>query len=465
MSGSSNGDTGPAATTTWEPDRLLDLAARLVERARDNEEIEVACSYSRSTSIRAYGGEVESLTTAENHAIGVRVLVEGREGFASAGTLDDDVITAMLDEARDNARFAEADPHVGIATPDGVDAVEIDLWRDGVAATPNQAKIDLALELERRVESADPRITGVRVAGYGDSSGSFALASTAGIRAATRATSASVSVQALARDGERTQTGYAWDGSREPNELDIDRVVDRAVSHSVDLLGSTKPKTATIDLVLDPHLAATVLGLVAGTLTGDRVLKGRSPFVDRVGETVASPMLTFYDDPTDPRSLGADSHDGEGLACRPVPLVTDGVLDGFLHDSYTGRRSGNGSTGSAVRGTRGLPAPGLHALAVRPGSGTLDELVAGVDLGLLVFSLAGLHSGVNPVSGDFSVGVEGRMIRNGQLAEPVNECTIGSTLQRLLLDVRAVGGEISHLPSGVSTPPVVIGGIALSGAA
>ena len=166
----------------------------------------------------------------------------------------------------------------------------------------------------------------------------------------------------------------------------------------------------------------------------------------------------------DPASLGADSHDGEGLACRAVPLVTDGVLQGFLHDSYTGRRSGEGSTGSALRGTRGLPSPGVHALSVKPDRGSLEELIAGVDHGLLVFSLAGLHSGVNPVSGDFSVGVEGRMIRDGQLAEPVNECTVASTLQRLLLDVKAIGGEVSHLPSGVSTPPLVVGDVALSGA-
>ena len=447
------------------PDELLAIATGLVDQAGANEQIEVACSHGRSTSIRAYDGEIESLTTAENHAIGVRVLVEGREGFASAGTLDGDVVKTMLAEARDNARFSEADPHVGIAEPDGVEAVEIDLWRDGVANTPNQDKIELALELERRVRGAHERITGVRVAGYGDSSGAFALASTAGIAAATSATSASISVQALAADGDRTQTGYAYDGAREPADLDLEQVVSRAVSQTVDLLGSTKPKSSTVDLVLDPHLAATVLGLIAGTLTGDRVLKGRSPFVDRVGETIATPTLTFLDNPVDPDSLGADSHDGEGLACRSVPLVTDGVLQGFLHDSYTGRRSGEGSTGSALRGTRGLPSPGLHALAVQPGEGSLDDLIAGVDHGLLVFSLAGLHSGVNPVSGDFSVGVEGRMIRDGQLAEPINECTVASTLQRLLLDIKAIGGDVAHLPSGVSTPPLVVGDVSLSGAA
>lgn len=447
------------------PDELLTVARSVVGQAKPSEQIEVACSHGTSTTIRAYEGEVESMTAAENHAIGIRVLADGREGFASAGTLSAEVVEDMLAEARDNARFSEADPHVGIAQPDGVDAVAIDLWRDAVGNTSNQDKIDLALTLEDQVRSADDRITGVRVAAYGDSTGAFALASTSGIEASTRATSCSVSVQALAVDGDRTQTGYAYDGAREPSELDMGKVVNRAVGRTVDLLGAEKPKSATVDLVLDPHLAATVLGLIAGTLTGDRILKGRSPFVDRVGETVATPLLTFVDDATDPNSLGADSHDGEGLACRRVPLVDQGVLQGFLHDSYTGRRSGFGSTGSALRGTRGLPSPGLQALAVNPGTGSLDEFIAGVDLGLLVFNLAGLHSGVNAVSGDFSVGVEGRMIRDGKLAEPVGECTIASTLQRMLLDISAVGEDLTHLPSGVSTPSIVVGGVALSGAA
>ena len=444
-------------------DELERIAGRVVAQAGAGEEIEVACSWGQSCSVRVYEGEVESLTTADSAAIGIRVLVDGREGFASAGSLDDDVVAEMLADARDNAAFAEADPYVGVAKPDGVDAVDVDLWRPEVSATDTQTKVGIALELERRVRAADERITGVRVAGYSDNDSAVALASTSGITASTRATSANVSVQALALDGERTQTGFAYDGARQPGDLDLDRVVDRAVSHTVDLLGSVKPATAKVDLVLDPHLAATVLGLVAGTLTGDRVLKGRSPFVDRVGSTVAATSLSLVDDATDPESLGADSHDGEGLACRRVPLVTDGVLQGFLHDSYTGRRSGEGSTGSAVRGTRGLPSPGLHALAVRPGEGDLDDFIAGCDLGLLVFNLAGLHSGVNPVSGDFSVGVTGRMIRNGELAEAVNECTVGSTLQRLLLDVTHVGADLVHLPSGVSTPSLVIGDVALSG--
>jgi PmbA protein len=446
------------------PDELRAVATGVVDQARPGEEIEVACCYGSSRSIRVYDGRVEASTWADSAGSGVRVLVDGREGFANAGSLDTDVVADMLAEARDNARFAEADDYVGLAQPDGVEPVDIDLWRDGVGQMAVEDKIELALDLERRVRSADPRVTGVRTAGYHDSEGAFALASTSGISAATRGTSAGVSVQALAVDGERTQTGYGYDGAREPAELDLDRVVERAVGRAVDLLGAEKPATGKVDLVLDPHLSATVMSLIASTLTGDRVLKGRSPFANRVGEQVAAPALSFADDATNHESLGADSHDGEGLACRRVPLVVDGVLQGYLHDSYTGRRSGDGSTGSAVRGSRGLPSPGLHALEITPGSGSLAELIAGVEHGMLVFSMAGLHSGVNPVSGDFSVGLEGRMIRGGELAEPVSECTAGSTLQRLLLDIKVIGGDVEHLPSGISTPSMVIGDVTLSGA-
>jgi PmbA protein len=448
------------------PDELLAIAAGLVERAEANEQIEVACSHRVSTSVRVYEAEVESLTQAEDQGIGIRVIRDGREGFASAGTLEPAVIEQMLVDARDNATFAEADPHAGIAEPDDVEAVDIDLWRDELFDYSVAQKIDMAVEVERRVKAADKRIAGVPTATYGDGAGSFALASSNGVRAASRSTSAGLGVQVLADDGGQAQTGYAGDGAREPGLIDIDDIVTRAVSQATDLLGATKPTSRKVSLVLDPRLAATVLSVIAGTLSGGRVIKGRTPFADRVGETIAHPSLSFGDDPTDPESLGAESYDGEGLACRPNVLVSNGVLDGYFWDSYTGRRGGTGSTGSALRAARGLPGPGIHALTVDNGSGGgLDDLIAGVDDGVFVFSLAGLPSGVNAVSGDLSLGVEGRIIRNGALAEPIGEATVGSTLQRLLLDIIAIGSDRVHLSSGISTPSLVIGDVMLSGAA
>jgi PmbA protein len=442
---------------------LLGLAERWVGRARPGEDVEVVVSRSSSTNVRAYQGDVESFTSATTFAVGIRVIVEGRQGFAHAGTFDEAVLADTLADARDNAGFAEPDPWAGLAEPDGVAPVEQDLWGPAVPATAADRKVALALELERAVLGRDRRIKGVRVCSYGDSAGEFALASTAGIRSAGRATSCWTSVSALAEDAGETQVGYGVDVGRDPARLDLAKVAGDAVTEATRLLGARQVPSQRVALLLEAEQAAIVLGLVAGTLSGETVLKQRSPFADRVGQLIASPLLTLVDDPTNPASMGADTYDGEGLACRRNVLVDRGVLRGFLQNSYTGRRSGTASTGSAVRSARGLPGVGVQAMAVEPGRGSWDDLVAGIDRGLLVQAMHGLHSGVNTTSGDFSVGVEGLMIRGGELAEPVREVTVASTLQRLLQDVSAVGADLEWLPSGAGCSPLVIGEVSLSG--
>jgi len=444
-------------------EELLDLASKVAAEAGAGEQVEAFVGSSTSTSVRVHGGEIESLTQASTSGIGVRVVVDGRQGFAYAGSLEPAVIAEVLADARDNARYAEPEEWVGLAEPDGVVPPEIDLWRDALAGMPTDRKVALALELERAVTARDPRITGVRVASWGDGSGVGAVATSTGIAVTGRSTFCHLSVQALATDGDETKTGYGVSVGREPADVDLDEAAGDAAERATRLLGAVQPASGTVTLVLEPQMAAMLLGVVAGTLNGESVLKGRSPFADRVGEAIASPLVTLVDDPTDPESLGADTHDGEGLATRRVPLIEGGVLRGFLHNTMTGRRAGVPSTASAVRGFRSTPGVGAQALAITPGRGTLDALVAGVDHGVLVQSMTGLHSGVNPVSGDFSVGVEGLMLRGGARAEPIREATVASTLQRLLLDVAAVGGEREWTPGGTGAAALVIPGVTLSG--
>ena len=444
-------------------DDLLALAEKVVGQARDGEQVEAYCARSTSTTVRAYGGEVESLTSATSAGIGVRVVVGGRQGFASAGSLDPDVLAETLAEARDNAAFGEVDEDNGLAEPDGVPAPDLDLFRPGVAATSTEAKVDLALALERAVLGGDPRVRSVRTAVYGDGAGEAALASTTGLRAAGASTSCSLAVQALAGDGDETQTGYVVGVGREPADLDLDAVAAEAVDRSTRLLGARQPASQHLTVVLEPSVTAAFLGIVGGTLNGEAVLKGRSLFGDRVGEAIASPALRLVDDPTDARSLGADLHDGEGLACRPTVLVDAGVLRGFLHNTWSARKAGTVSTASAVRGYSSTPGVGAHALALQPGDLTPEEVLAAVGEGFLVQEVTGLHSGVNPVSGDFSVGAAGLMVRGGAPAEPVREATIASTLQRMLLDVVAVGSDLDWRPGGTGAVTLAIADVSLSG--
>ena len=442
---------------------LLTTARALCERAHPGERIEVLLSRGTGTTVKVFGGEVESLTSAGASGAGIRVIREGRQGFAHCGSLDRDVLDDTLAEARDNQAFAEPDEFNGLAEPDGVEAVDIDHWSEAVLSTGPDRKVELALELERRVTGLDPRVTSARSTAYGDGWSVFALVSTEGIEVTSRGASCSMSTQPLARDGDETQSGWSYDAGRDPEALDIERTAAEAVERATRLLGATKPASSRRTILLEPRLASMLLGIVSGMLCGDAVVKGRSPFADRVGEQVAASFLTMVDDPTRTESLAADSFDGEGLACRRNPLIVDGVLQGFLHDSYTARRSGTSSTGSAVRGTRSLPGVGAQLLVMEPGTRTFDELVSSIDHGLYVTSFAGLHSGVNPTSGDFSVGADGILISGGELAGAAREMTVASTLQRLLLDIREVGGDFEWLAGGDGVCSLVIEDVSVSG--
>jgi PmbA protein len=207
-----------------------------------------------------------------------------------------------------------------------------------------------------------------------------------------------------------------------------------------------------------------LLGVVSSGLSGEAVVKGRSLFAGRIGELVAAPTVTLVDDPTDSRAFGAASHDGEGLACRRNVLISDGVLRMFVYDTVSARRAGTSSTGSAVRGGfAGTPGAGCRALLLSPGDASAQEILAAVGDGLYVQSVTGIHSGVNPVSGDFSVGAEGLMIRGGALAEPVREITVASTLQRMLQSVVAIGSDLRWLPGVAAGQTLAIADMQLSG--
>jgi len=442
---------------------LIDLARAVLGGAEPGEQVEVLVSRATSTTVKVYEGEVESLTSADSSGAGVRIIRDGRLGFAHCGSLDPQVLRETFLEARDNLRFGEPDEFNGLATPDGVAVVHRDGWSEAVVQFPVERKIELALDLERRVTGADPRIVGARSTAYGDAWGESVLLSTAGIEGHDSSASCSISTQPLSRQGDETQAGFGYDAGRDPDALDLDEVATEAAERATRLLGATKPPSARMTILLEPRLALTLLGIVSGMLSGDAVLKGRSPFGDRMGEQIASPLISLTDDPTRPESLGSEEIDGEGLACRPNSLIADGVLQGFLQDSYSGRRSGTASTGSAVRGTRGLPGVGAQLLVMEPGSLSFEEILGSIDLGLYVNSFSGMHSGVNPVSGDFSVGADGLMIRGGAIAEPVRELTLASTLQRLLLDVSEVGGDFEWLKSGHGACSLVIGDVSVSG--
>jgi PmbA protein len=446
---------------------LLEIARAAAARARGIEQVEAYVVRSRETEVHAFDAEVESLSVAEVEGVGVRVVADRRQGFAWAGSLDADLVTETVDEARDNAAFSEPDESNGLPTPDdsaGVAVPDLDVWRDELLAVATADKVALALETERATRAADPRVRGVELVAYRDNAVEAALANSLGVEATTRRTQCVCSSFALAGEREETQTGYGFSAGRAPGDLDVEIAARDAAARAVRLLGAAQPRTRRVPVVLDPLVTRSVLGIVGAALNGEAVLKGRSMFVGREGEEVAAPLVTLVDDPTLPDALGAASHDAEGVPTRRTELIAGGRLVALLHNTYTARRAGARTTASAVRaGFKSAPGVGTRALHLVPGTATPQRILGSVPEALYVQEATGLHSGTNPVSGDFSVGAEGLMVRDGEFGEPVREITIASTLQRLLLDLAVVGSDLTWLPGGGAGMTVLVNEMTMSG--
>jgi PmbA protein len=205
--------------------------------------------------------------------------------------------------------------------------------------------------------------------------------------------------------------------------------------------------------------------VLSSALTADAVQKGRSLFAGREGEQVAGDILALVDDGTLADGLDSAPFDGEGTPCRRTPLISGGVLQGFLYDTYTGRKAGRGSTGNGLRGSySGLPGVRPTNLVVSGPATPLAEIVAGLERGVLVTDAVGVHSGANPISGEFSVGISGILIEDGKLTVPVREVTLAGDIISMLTNVRALGDDARWVPGGsILTPSVLIDGMAIGG--
>src|SRR5919198_409729 len=385
---------------------LNDLCRTAVEAAESDEAVEAYAEESRRTEASALRGQVEGLEFSESRGVGVRVIRDGRLGYAWAADPDHDEVREAVRRARENAALAAPDEHNVLPEPASWTPIP-ELFREESAAIGPDEKTGLALALEHRAISRDPRVTKIDEAQVGDAVSRVAIASTTGVTAEYARTDAWCLAVTLAVEGEETQTGFSYRIARGLPELDWEAVADEAVHRGVRMLGAVKPPTARVPIVLD----------------------------------------TF---------------DDEGVPSGRTELFTKGVLNGFLHNTYTAHKGGTASTGNGKRGYRSPPAVGTSNFYLDAGETPVEGLLREAEGGVLIQDVSGVHSGANPISGEFSVGATGLRITDGALGEPLREMTIASTLPEMLAAIAGVGDDLRFF-SSVGTPSVLIGEMTLAG--
>jgi PmbA protein len=459
---------------------LIDLTRAAVEAAlaAGASDAEAYAAEDAGREVRAHGGEVESLTAATKRGVGVRAWIGKRLGYAYGTDLSAAGIAALAGRAVEAARVADEDEFAGppelpvrfmpsMATQSAPEARgALELSDPSLAATSTAEVAELALAVERAALEADSRIAGVEQAVYADSAERVAIASSTGAAGEYESTSCYAYAQALAEGEDGRETGLGFDLARGPAGLDPAAIGREAGERAASMIGAGKPESRSCPVVLDPTVASSFVGLMGKALGAGMVQRGRSPFAERIGSEVANAAFVLHDDGLDPGGFATAPFDGEGLPRGRTALIEGGTLRTYLYDTYTARRGGAASTGNAGRaGYRSLPSVSASNLLVAPGSLGFEQLLREAGEGVLITDVAGLHSGVNPVTGVFSVGASGRVIRGGELAEPLREFTIASDLVSMLKAVRATGADARWVPFGgsVSTPSLLVGAMTVAG--
>jgi PmbA protein len=455
-----------------ELSELLELGDRIVKMAkgRGGADIVAECVLRSGAelSARVRKGEPELVEEAGTRSAGLRVIQGKRVATTSTSDLTEPGIERFVSDAIELVGLSQDDPFAGPADPkllsDPSQAPDLDLYDPAGGGVDAAQAIAIAKEGEAAALAYDARITNSEGATFGRTAGGAAIVLSSGFRAKYKGSYQSLSVTPIAADeGGKNRRGYHWTARRYLADLDPAAEVGReAARRTVRKLGARTVPTCECPVVFDPDAARALLGSLAGCIMGSSIWRKASYLVDREGTRVASELITVVDDPLIPRGPGSRPFDGEGLASRRNVVVEKGILQMYLCDSYSGRKLGRPSTGSAARGGGASVGPSTSNFVLQAGTDSNAAIVKGTARGLYVTEMMGF--GFNAVTGDFSRGAAGFWIENGELAYPVSEVTISLNIDELWKRIDAVGSDLD-MRTSTASPTLRVAKMTVAGGA
>jgi PmbA protein len=430
-------------------------------RGKSLEGYEISVSSSRNLSIEVKEGKIDTFKCSAPVGVSIRVLRGKGMGFSYSTSLEEGDLERMVGNALTSAGNQTPDQWNLFPGPAAFPVVE-GLYDEGLALVDGERKIQCAMDLERLTLGTDERVRRVRKASYGESEYQVFIRNSNGVEGSFQGTSVSASVSAVAEQGDDSQMGWDFGFGTRFSDLRVEEIAGRAAVRAVGLLGARKIATMRCPVVLENHVAADILEVLAPSFLAENVIKGKSMLADRKGKKVFSEILMIRDNGILPGGLATAPFDAEGVPQQDTLLVEGGLVTAFLYDSYWAARDGAQSTGNSSRG--GIKSPphcGVTNFYIENGSVSLHDLLSGIGRGVLITDVMGMHT-ANAISGDFSVGASGFLVDNGAIVHPVKEIAISGNIIDLFAAVERIGNDLRFF-GGVGSPSLRISALDVSG--
>ena len=418
---------------------------------------EISYSSSASFSARARLGELENYQVSDRIGLALRGMVNGRIGTASTQAIDEDSIDLLVRGVMESAELIETDEQDEILPPDDHYETVVNMKPELENVTAEE-KIALAMELDKLVSQADSRITPEHSV-VATGSETFCLRNSLGLDLTHSSNMIYAYTGAMAKEDGRTATAMKLLWGYGLEDVDAKTIADGAVEEALMKVNAGRMKSGAYPVVIKNSAMADLLSTFSGVFSADNAQKGLSLLGERVGDTIASPLVTLTDDPLMPMGLGSCPFDREGAATYTKNVIENGVLTTLLHNRKTAKKAGVKTTGNAAGAGRVAPSN----LYIAPGEMTCEELLAQMGDGLYLTEVSGLHAGANPVSGDFSLLSRGFEVRGGKCVRAVEQFTVAGNFYKLLESIEAVGNDLLFEGSPIGSPCVKVTSLSVAG--
>jgi PmbA protein len=434
------------------------FAGELIQLALDRgaDEAEAFIRSSKDLSIEIKDQQIDALESSLTAGYSLRVIKDKRLGFSYS--TDREAAVSVVDQSVEAARWVDRDEYLELPEPS--DSGIVDIFDPGIHSISEEEAVEKVSLLEKAAYTEDKRIRNVRKARGAFRNSDIIIINSRGVDRQYSSTTCTAQIMAMAENGQDSQTGWYFMGSRFLNEVSFEDVGKYAAMRAVQLLGSRRMNAQKTHVVLDNSVAVEFMGIFASSLSAESVQKGKSLLSGKKGRKVISPKINMVDNGLIPGRLGSRPVDDEGVPSQDKTLIKEGILSGYLYNTYTARKEGLSSTGNAIRSSfAGLPSVGLSNLYIEAVSKSdilcVKDIFKAVDKCLYVTDAMGVHT-ANPISGEFSVGVSGLWVEKGKIAFPVKEAVISGNILSFFENIEAVGDDLVFF-GNVGSPSLLFG--------
>lgn len=440
---------------------LYDIVNQAVKHGAT--EAEVTSVESTQFQVEVRLGEVEKLQEAASRGLGLRVLYQGRQASSSTSDLSPRAIDELISSTVEMAKLTSVDDAAALPYGDELarEIPDLSLYDASINALTTERKIEMARSAEEAARGADPRIANSEGSACSTVTSKSILVTSAGFTGEYKGTICALTVAPIAKESGQMQVAAWGDRQRSLESLESPETLGREAARRVlRKLNGRKIQTQEAPIVFESSVAEELLADFFVAVDGYSIFRRASFLVGRLGETVAAPALTIIDDGKMRGAVGSRPFDGEGLATKRTAVVENGILKSYLLDTYTARKLGLRSTGSATRALTGAPVVGFSNFFIAPGVYQADEIISSVKNGFYVTEMIGF--GFNAVTGDFSRGASGWWIEDGKLAFPVEEVTIAGNFRDMLRGIEMIGNDL-RFRGRTAAPTIKIDRMMVSG--